>query len=156
MTAATKELTLADRVASVISRLKVLEETSPAARVRGMAHELIEDLSLIHSELADPPQAPSVAPKSHAPGPREMGSKRRCPTHDRGNGASVSASRFRPGRDVCRECERREVRVLADSISLQLIEGDRCVGHDCPACGLPFEVGGRVVGGSLHHEGCSS
>lgn len=103
----------------------------------------------------DDPQPLSPGPSRHAPGVRQMGAKRPCAAHNDGRGANVSEARFKPGHDTCRECERRAVRVGADSISVAVVEGDRCIGHDCPDCGLPFEIGDRIRGENLHHENCS-
>lgn len=92
---------------------------------------------------------------SHAPGARQMGAKRPCAAHNGGSGANVSASRFRPGKDVCRECERRQVRVEADRITVNLIEGDACIGRSCPVCRKRFKPGQRVVGVEIAHAECA-
>lgn len=107
----------------------------------------------LNADDVDEDEAPAAS--KHAPGVRQMGAKRPCAAHNDGRGANVSEARFKPGHDTCRECERRAVRVDADSISVAVVEGDRCIGHDCPDCGLPFEVGDRIRGENLHHENCS-
>lgn len=93
---------------------------------------------------------------SHAPGPRIHGSKRPCPSHNGGRGANVSQSRFRPGKDVCRECERRQVRIEADRVTLELIEGDPCIGESCPGCHKPLRAGQRIAATHLIHESCAA
>ena len=41
------------------------------------------------------------------------------------------------------------------SVDDYLKEGDACIGHDCPVCGFPFEIGERVSGDDVRHEKCA-
>ncbi len=93
--------------------------------------------------------------------------KRWCANHDAGEGAFLSIDKFHV-KDVatgkraswCDDCRRgyqreRYVSIRAKTMTVELIEGDRCVGHDCPICGLPFEIGEKVRGENLIHETCA-
>lgn len=134
------------RLETIVGRLRRIAREAP--RFAPEVDEIVAELARLFD------LAPTKS--STDPGPRAMGAKRRCPSHREGRGADVSASRFRPGRDVCRQCEARAVRVDVDRVTVQVLEGDRCIGRDCPVCGMPFEIGERVTGEHLHHEGCRS
>ena len=149
------------RLANCIAALRLVEAKHPG--VRQQTGEVIGELQRLHRDIAGLPPLerqesppPVVQRASRAPGVRQMTPKQRCPAHYGGQGAMVAPSRFRPGKAVCRECERREVRLAVDSVTVELLEGDKCVGHDCPGCGLPFEIGDRLKGLDLHHEACAS
>jgi hypothetical protein len=92
--------------------------------------------------------------------------QRYCGNHDDGAGALLPIHRFgvknaKTGQrwSWCDDCRRqyqrdRYVNVKAKTIAVELLEGDKCVGHDCPDCGLPFEIGDKVQGENLRHERC--
>jgi hypothetical protein len=136
------------RVDVLIGRLRRIAREAP--RFKDEINEIVAELVHLALEL-EPPTTPA---SKHAPGPRAMGPRRRCLAHNEGVGADVSASRFRPGRDVCRECERRNIKVYADTVALDVVDGDVCIGHECPVCAQPFRPGERVVGVELRHEAC--
>lgn len=146
------ETPLQTRLAACIQRLSLVE--ARALALRPEVRELIDELGRIYRDLGGMEAVPVSAASRHAPGVRQMGSKRPCAAHNDGRGANVSESRFRPGKDVCRECERRDVRVDANSIRVTVIEGDKCIGRKCPCCTKPIEVGQRIAAVSLHHESC--
>jgi hypothetical protein len=142
------------RIANCIAALHLMEAKSPA--VRAQCGEIINELQRLHRDVAGLPPAQPYVAADHAPGPRSMGPRRPCPSHNGGAGAAVSASRFRPGKDMCRECERRAVKIEADRITLELLRGDACIGEPCSRCSEPLEAGQRVAGGALRHEQCPS
>jgi hypothetical protein len=39
-------------------------------------------------------------------------------------------------------------------VTVEVMDGDPCVGHLCPVCHRPFEAGQRIQGDHLRHEGC--
>jgi hypothetical protein len=94
--------------------------------------------------------------------------KRWCAGHNDGEGAMLSVKDFkvknpRTGQltSWCTACTRkyqqdRYVRVGFKRVTVEVKEGDACVGHDCPVCGMPFEIGERVQGENVKHEGCAS
>ena len=141
------------RIANCISALRLVEAKHPG--VRQQTGEVIGELLRLHRDVAGLPEPEPVPEGSHAPGPRPKGAKRPCPAHNAGSGGKVSASRFRPGKSVCRECERRQVRIEADRITLNLIDGDACIGHACPVCRRRFKAGQRVVGVEIAHAECA-
>jgi hypothetical protein len=49
----------------------------------------------------------------------------------------------------------RYVRAGFKVVTVELTEGDACVGRLCPVCDEPFEVGQHVQGDHLRHEGCN-
>lgn len=140
------------RLDQIIGRLRVVERAAPGQRQ--VLNEILDELVRLYRDIGGVDLGAVRPTSSHSPGPRHMGPKRRCPTHNGGRGANVSVSRFRPGREICRECE-RYVAFTTRSVTVEVIEGDRCIGHDCPICGLPFEIGDRIKGDNLHHEGCA-
>ena len=60
---------------------------------------------------------------------------------------------------ICKECQKaanrdRYLKVGSVAVSVELLDGDGCLGETCPGCGKPFEVGQRVKGDHLRHEVC--
>lgn len=151
--ATAQETPLQARLSHVIGRLRPLVCQRKAPGQKDVLGEIVNELTHLYRDIGGVEAVDRPAP-SHAPGPRQMGSKRRCPSHHDGRGADVSVSRFRPGKDQCRECE-RQVTVTKNAVAVTLLEGDRCIGHDCPVCGLPLEIGERVRGVNLAHEACA-
>jgi hypothetical protein len=166
----------------LISQMRLVEAQTPQvarAKVREVMDELLRirrDLSGLEGELP-PPVACSRPAGSmlnlrrsnegrHAL--KERAGQRHCPKHDEGEGAWLPLGAFgvkNPAtgalKSWCIECTKayqreRYVAVTAKTMTVELIEGDRCVGHDCPSCGLPFEIGERITGENLHHEGCAA
>lgn len=93
--------------------------------------------------------------------------QRWCANHSEGEGAFLPIDQFvvknaGTGQraswcDDCRKAYQREryISVKAKTMTVQLIEGDLCVGRDCPGCGFPFEIGEKVRGENLVHESCA-
>lgn len=48
----------------------------------------------------------------------------------------------------------RYVRAGFKVVTVEVVDGDPCVGHACPVCGDLFEVGQTVQGVDVRHEGC--
>jgi hypothetical protein len=48
----------------------------------------------------------------------------------------------------------RYVRAGFKIVTVEVIDGDPCVGHLCPVCERPFEPGQRIQGDHLRHAGC--
>lgn len=78
---------------------------------------------------------------------------------DRGN--NRSGTRFQKYKSKCKVCQelyRRSrmvwVKTGQRAIIVEIVEGDDFVGHACGACQEPFEVGQKVRGDDLRHEGC--
>jgi len=92
--------------------------------------------------------------------------KRWCAGHDEGAGKMLEESEFgvkNPATGAltswCKACTRRYqqeryVRVGYKRVTIQVVEGDSCVGHDCPLCGFPMEIGEKVTGSDVAHEKC--
>lgn len=59
--------------------------------------------------------------------------------------------------DDCRKTYQREryVKIGYRAVLAEVMEDDPCVGHACPECGKPFEVGQVVVGERVVHLACS-
>jgi hypothetical protein len=99
-------------------------------------------------------------------GAKEHDRQRHCPMHDEGAGAWLTVEAFdvknkKTGalRSWCRDCtaayqRQRYLSIEQARIVTEILEGDPCLGHACGGCGRPFEVGQRVVGHDLTHEGC--
>lgn len=93
--------------------------------------------------------------------------RRWCAAHDDGDGKMLTEADFKVKNPKtgamtswCVACtsryqQERYVRVGYKRVVAEVREGDACVGHDCPVCGLPFEIGERVSGDNVRHEGCA-
>lgn len=87
-----------------------------------------------------------------------------CANHDGGKGAFLledlflvtSTGKRKSWCDACRKQYQRDryVRLGYKIVSVQVLEGDPCVGHKCPKCDKPFEVGQIVQGHDVTHERC--
>jgi hypothetical protein len=102
----------------------------------------------------------SIAPNDHA-------GQRFCPMHHDGTGAWLPIEQFDLKDDKghrkarCHGCileyqRQRYVRVGYKVVTIEIVEGDACVGHKCPECGKPFSIGERVQGDNVRHERCPS
>lgn len=49
----------------------------------------------------------------------------------------------------------RYVRAGFKIVTIEVLDGDACVGHPCPSCGKPFEVGQLVQGDDVRHHDCA-
>lgn len=64
-------------------------------------------------------------------------------------------------RSFCDDCWKeyqrdRYVRVGETKVSIEVHEGDGCVGARCPGCRRRFEVGDRIVADQLRHVACDT
>ena len=174
MSVATRETPLQARLSAMIGRLRTVERQVPGHR--GALNEIIDELLRLYRDIGGveyvAPERPAASihnlvvgnARRHAA--KEHNGQRRCAAHNDHAGAWLPVSKFdvknhKTGalRSWCRDCTKvyqreRYVSVTAKTMTVELIEGDRCVGHDCPICGLPFEIGERVRGENLVHEGC--
>lgn len=165
----------------LIRQMRLVEAQTPAV-ARSKVREVIDELQRIRRDLSgleselEPQPAPRPAASLHnlvrANGSRHAAKQhdgqRHCPMHDDGNGAWLPVSVFKVKnqatcalRSWCDDCTKayqraRYVSTTAKTMTVELIEGDKCVGHDCPVCGLPFEIGERITGESLHHAECAA
>lgn len=92
--------------------------------------------------------------------------KRWCANHDNGEGAMLDIAEFKvksPAtgqyKSWCEPCsrdyqQRRYVRVGYKRVTVEVRDGDACLGHICPRCDKPFEVGQRIQGENVAHESC--
>jgi hypothetical protein len=72
---------------------------------------------------------------------------------------SLSDKRTGKLRADCKLCynagqRARYVRAGYKIVTVEVIDGDPCVGHLCPVCERPFEPGQRIQGDHLRHEDC--
>lgn len=72
---------------------------------------------------------------------------------------TVTDSRTGKRRADCRTCynesqRTRYVRAGYKIVTVEVMEGDFCVGHPCPVCEQPFEVGQLVQGENVMHAAC--
>lgn len=92
--------------------------------------------------------------------------KRYCANHNEGEGALLPVEDFqvkdaKSGKRAswCRACAKqyqrdRYVRLGFKVVTIEVAEGDACIGHACPKCGGKFAVGERVQGENIAHESC--
>lgn len=177
MSVATKETPLQARLSHVLSRLRAVERK--AIGHRDVLNEVIDELVRLYrdiggvAEVAAPlPERPAASIRNLTQGNarrhavKQHDGQRRCSRHNDGEGAWLPVAKFGVKnqargtlRSWCSDCTKayqreRYVSVAAKTMTVELIEGDRCVGHDCPVCGLPFEIGERVRGENLVHDKC--
>lgn len=162
------------RLDIVLGRLRRIAREAP--RFRDEINEIVAELvrlGLDDSPPPDPVRQPErsrlnlVEGNQRRHATKEHDGQRRCPRHDDGRGAWLPVSAFAvknqatgSRRAWCAECTRayqreRYVSVADRALIVELLEGDRCIGHDCPVCGLPFEIGDRVRGTDLVHDDCA-
>ena len=72
---------------------------------------------------------------------------------------SITDKRTGKRRADCKLCynagqRTRYVRAGFKIVTVEVMDGDPCVGHLCPVCDRPFEPGQRIQGDHLRHEGC--
>ena len=72
---------------------------------------------------------------------------------------SITDKRTGKRRADCKLCfnagqRTRYVRAGFKIVTVEVMEGDPCVGRLCPVCEEPFEPGQRIQGDHLRHEGC--
>jgi hypothetical protein len=72
---------------------------------------------------------------------------------------SMSDKRTGKRRADCKACfnagqRTRYVRAGFKIVTIEVMDGDPCVGHLCPVCDRPFEPGQRIEGDHLRHAGC--
>jgi hypothetical protein len=167
------------RLDTALDRLGHLTQRAPMS-VRQELREIYEELVRVRRDLTDGPALRLIPPDRRGGSWRNLSEgnrrrstakqhagMRRCNRHDEAKGAWLPVSAFSVKnratgtlRSWCRECvsayqRERYVRVASKHVTVELVEGDRCIGHDCPDCGLPFEIGDRVRGADLRHEECS-
>lgn len=63
-------------------------------------------------------------------------------------------------RAECKPCynERQRTRYVRAGykiVTIEVLDGDPCVGHHCPVCDKPFEVGQHVQGDNVRHADCN-
>ena len=72
---------------------------------------------------------------------------------------TITDARSGKRRADCKACynegqRTRYVRAGYKIVTVEVPDGDPCVGHPCSICGEPFEVGQHIQGNNLQHEGC--
>ncbi len=126
------------------------------SNLRGDARtaEVRDERVAVGVEVGDSPSVSTYGTPSRSKSGRTIFDVLRSATKNKGGP-------FRTGQRTswCTDCTReyqqdRYVRVGYLRVTAEIMEGDPCLGHDCPLCHKPFEVGQRVQGVEVAHEAC--
>jgi hypothetical protein len=157
-----------EALALLVARLRDcagMAERFPLQReLERIADELIavRKAIMVIAETEDDPRPPVSAHdrRAHAKNP-EPGMRicSKCRTKLPISLFTISDKRTGKLRADCKLCynagqRTRYVRAGYKIVTIEVMDGDPCVGHPCPVCNRPFEPGQRIQGDHLRHEGC--
>lgn len=156
---------LADLVAEI--RLAAAEASTPSLRRR--LDELAARALAIRQVVMDGADYKAAAAEALARGSvhfnsraKNAGGLRSCSACGHRKAASAFNWKDRPSgqlRAECKDCynarqKARYVRATRVASVIELLDGDECLGHSCPVCSKPFEVGQRVRSATPIHDHC--
>lgn len=169
--------TVTQRIANLA---RILPSTAAGDELRELSAELERlrrDLDTMSDvDLAEPPVPPRVKGGHSRTGGTQMingvrrmppAGMRWCANHDDGVGAMLPVASFKIKNKTtgqyaswCIDCARgyqqdRYVRLGYKRVTVEIVDGDACIGHLCRLCNRPFSVGQSVQGSDIVHEACA-
>lgn len=161
-----------EALAELVARLRdAARQAQSAALKRDLERIADELLTIRKAVMGEPDEMPGYnhktpdylrqrkcREKNPAPGLRQCS---KCGETRPVSMFTVTDARTGKRRADCRDCYNAGQRTRYVSagfrvVAVELMDGDPCVGHLCPSCGHPFEVGQRVQGENVRHEGCEA